>query len=149
MARTAFAALLAAGLLISAGCGSKGPKRYPTGGTVTYKSQPVEGAVVSFRSESGVIATGTTDAQGKFKLSTYGHGEGAVPGKHQVTVTKFSAPQVAAGSMSMAEAAKQPTPASAEPRNLLPAKYADPARPALQFDVTPEGPNDFPIQLVD
>ncbi len=138
-----------------AGCGGGGPKLLPATGTVTYKNTPVEGAVVSFRcQEANKIATGTTDAQGRFELSTYQGGKGAVAGKHKVTVTKTSAPSgaAAAGPLSMEDAMKagmkkQGPPA--EPRNLLPPKYADAARPLLEYTVSPGAANDFKIELTD
>ena len=139
--------------LVSVLAGCEGAtKLYPASGTVTYRGQAVDGATVTFRcEEANAIATGTTDAQGRFELTTYKSGKGAVAGKHKVTVTKMSAPSGAAsGSLSMEEAMKQPGPqAQAEPKHLLPQKYADPARPALEFTVSAEGPNDFQIDLTD
>jgi len=139
--------------VILAGCGGGGPKLCPVTGTVTYRNAPVEGAVVSFRCEAAnKMATGTTDAQGRFELTTYQGGKGAVAGKHKVTVTKMSAPSGGTGPLSMEDAMKagmKKQGPSAEPKNLLPPKYADAARPLLEYTVSPGGANDFKIELSD
>ena len=119
-------------------------------GTVLYNGKPVEGAVVAFRGDQALkLATGKTDSQGRFGLTTHKQGDGAVAGRHQVTVSRFVVEGgTDTGPISMEEAAKNPQPAS-QPRNELPKKYADPARPQLEFTVSPEGPNDFTIHLSD
>ena len=136
---------------VLAGCGGGGPKLYPVTGTVIHQSKPVEGAVVTFRcDEAKTIATGMTDAQGRFELSTAQAGKGAVAGKHKVSVTKFPAPAAgASGSSSMEDAFKKPQPEAAAPKNLLPAKYADPAGSPLEFTVSASEKNDFKIELTD
>ncbi|MBN1910396.1 MAG: carboxypeptidase regulatory-like domain-containing protein [Pirellulales bacterium] len=50
--------------------------------------KPVEGAAVGFMPEQGgPVASGSTDAEGYFQLSTMNQ-PGALVGKHQVTVIK-------------------------------------------------------------
>ncbi len=136
--------------IVLAGCGGGGAKLFPATGTVIYKNQPVEGAVVSFRCEAAnKTATGTTDAQGRFDLTTYQGGKGAVAGKHKVIVTKMSAPSGgAAGATSMEDAFKKPS-AAAQAKSLLPPKYGDAARPLLEYTVSPDAANDFKIELTD
>ena len=68
------------------------------GGVVTLGSKPVPDLVVTFTpipgetkfqgkaGMTGKTATGRTDASGKFSLSTYKIGDGALIGKHKVTV---------------------------------------------------------------
>jgi hypothetical protein len=141
----------ACALALLGGCGGPGgPELYPVTGTVLYDGQPVEGAVVSFRGEQALkLATGTTDSQGRFRLTTSKKGDGAVAGRHHVIVSKFVVEGSAdSGPVSMDQAAENPQPAR-PPRNELPEKYADPARPLLEFTVSPEGPNDFTIRLSD
>ncbi|MHB8898426.1 MAG: carboxypeptidase-like regulatory domain-containing protein [Thermoguttaceae bacterium] len=81
------ATIAAFGLLLS-GCGPKHPETFPVTGTVTLDGQPVAGAAVVFTPESGEQATATTDGSGQFELSTFELRDGAVPGKHRVTVAK-------------------------------------------------------------
>ena len=133
------------------GGGSTGPKVYSVTGTVTYNGQAVEGAVVAFHGEAATkMATGTTDAQGRFELTTYKQGDGAVAGKHKVTVTKFSGGAGGGGgeSVSMEEALEN-AQTQTEAQNELPAKYAKAADSPLEFTVSEDGQNDFPIELTD
>jgi hypothetical protein len=81
-------------LLGTVGCSGGGEHGVaPAGGTVTLDGQPVPELVVTFTpqattggSNPGKSATGRTDAEGKFTLSTYTMGDGAIVGNHQVTV---------------------------------------------------------------
>lgn len=75
------------------GCSNGGMPTASVTGTVTLDGVPVEGATVNFQPiakpdqmESGKMALGTTDANGKFSLHTYGSNDGAVIGKHRVGV---------------------------------------------------------------
>jgi hypothetical protein len=82
-------------VLLLGGCGSSGEHAVAeTRGTVTYNGQPVPDVVVSFTPQAtgdaktpGKSATGRTDAQGEFVLSTYEIGDGAVVGRHAVLVS--------------------------------------------------------------
>jgi hypothetical protein len=63
------------------------PATAPVSGTVTYKGKPLPDADVSFMPEGGGrAATGRTDANGRFTLSTFSINDGAVIGKHRVSV---------------------------------------------------------------
>lgn len=86
-------------LVISlSGCtGSNNPVA-KAGGVVTLDNKPVPDLVVTFtpipgetqfQGEAGMTgktASGRTDSNGKFTLSTYEIGDGALIGKHKVTV---------------------------------------------------------------
>ncbi len=70
------------------GCGANGGFA-PVKGRVLLDGKPVDGAAVLFEPESGgVPATGVTNSNGEFSLSTTGHGAGAAIGKHGVSVSK-------------------------------------------------------------
>ena len=86
--RVLFVAMLAAFGLSLSGCGPKYPETFPVAGTVTLDGKPVAGAAVVFTPEEGQQATGTTDDSGRFELSTFQLGDGALPGTHRVTVAK-------------------------------------------------------------
>ena len=141
------------------GCGEGGPTLYPAGGTVTYKGKALDGATVTFRcDEANTVATGKTDAQGRFELSTYKSGEGAVAGKHAVTVSKVKASAQsgpAPGEMPKDEKSMDDIMAGGLPPELkppeseIPEKYADVAQPSFEFTVSPEAANDFKIELTD
>jgi hypothetical protein len=152
MNRPFIACALALVLASIAGCGAGGdhPTVYPVTGTVIYKGQPVADAVVAFQGENATkLATGKTDAQGRFQLTTYEPGDGAVPGKHHASVSKVTAtPAASTTSASMEDAAAAAkTQTQAVAKSELPEQYADPARSQLEFTVTESGPNDFQIDL--
>lgn len=86
--RVLFVAMLAAFGVALPGCGPKYPETIPVAGTVTLDGKPVAGAAVVFTPEEGQQATGTTDDSGRFELSTFQLGDGALPGTHRVTVAK-------------------------------------------------------------
>ena len=70
------------------GCGPGGPTPIPVTGRVTLDGKPVADAAVGLMPVAGgPMASGVTDAQGVFELSTVNK-PGAMPGEHAVTVTK-------------------------------------------------------------
>jgi len=134
------------------GCGSGAKQLNPVTGTVKYKGNTVAGATVAFRPQDAAnktIATGTTDAQGRFELTTYQAGKGAAAGKYKATVTRFSMPDSGGGggATDMKAAFGQSKKIPVE-RNELPPKYADEARTPLEPTVVP-GKNDIPLDLTD
>ena len=74
-------------LLLFAGCGRPLDYTAPVTGTVTIGGQPANAFTVIFHPAKGRPATGTTDAQGRFTLTTFESGDGAVLGDHIITVT--------------------------------------------------------------
>jgi hypothetical protein len=88
--RTALLALTVAGL--SAGCG--GEKLGRVKGQVTCQGKPFYPATVTFSPvtekegalEAGKPAWGVTDESGHFVLTTTRQGDGALVGKHRVTI---------------------------------------------------------------
>ncbi len=78
---------------ISVSCSQSGQGLYPVYGTVTYKGQPAEGAIVYFHQQGGasgprqgLIPSGIVDSSGKFALDSGDLGSGAPPGKYAVLV---------------------------------------------------------------
>ena len=76
------------------GCSGPSNPVATTSGTVTMDGKPLPDLVITFtpvagsdqKDGPGKSATGNTGADGKFKLSTYEMGDGAIVGKHKVTV---------------------------------------------------------------
>jgi hypothetical protein len=118
----------------------------------------IEGAQVVFQPKTGgQAASGTTDAQGKFQLTTFNPQDGAVVGSYAVTISKVegaSGPAVNLEGLSEAEATKKAAEAyysSAAAKNignpkakdaskdLIPAKYKDPGTSGLTADVKAGG----------
>jgi hypothetical protein len=76
-------------VLACAGCGG-GP--VPVSGVVTLDGQPLPQATVTFLPlGQGRTASGFTDAEGRFHLSTLEQRDGALPGEYKVTVTVAAA----------------------------------------------------------
>ena len=71
-----------------AGCGPSRPATTRVSGLVTFKGAPVAEADVNFIPADGRPASGRTDAEGRFSLSTFVPGDGVLPGEHVVTVSK-------------------------------------------------------------
>lgn len=139
-----------------AGCGGAGaelPATSPVSGIVSLGGKPVEGAVVRFYLEetTGSPATGVTNSDGKFKLTTFNTNDGAQLGSHNVTVTKVSS-----GTSGTAEPAiydpENEDPSQFEMQdtateNAIPTIYASPASTPLKQTVSEAGPNEFAIEL--
>lgn len=131
------------------GCGESLNLR-PATGTVTYQGRPVEGAAILFIPESGPMGTGTTDASGKYVITTNGQ-PGAIVAAHKVTVSKLR--QTAALPK---EGAPPPSPedmkmmqmSGPQSRHELPEKYSIPQGSGLTATVTTDdAKNVFDFQL--
>ena len=119
-------------VVVLTGCGSGGLELAPVEGVVTLDGTPLEGATVLFHpAEGGKPATGTTDAEGKFTLTTRNFGEGAQVGMNNVSVCKEK---------------KTESSANVEEGEIAdvvyetPAKYASPKTSELSVDVQPGMP---------
>jgi len=74
-------------LLVAVGCGSRLPPTAAVSGTLTLAGKPLAGAAVSFVNDAAPrFAIGTTDASGRYTLTTFAAGDGAVLGEHRVVV---------------------------------------------------------------
>jgi hypothetical protein len=79
------------GLIFVSGCG---PEMAPVKGRITCAGKPVANAAVTFSpvpasetdKEPGKPATGFTDEDGRYELSTYKARDGALVGEHRVLV---------------------------------------------------------------
>jgi hypothetical protein len=147
-------------LLLAASCYSLGcfdrsdrPTTFPVKGRVIYEGKPVADASVAFLAPGAPApASGTTDKDGNFTLSTFAPHDGAVAGTHVATVNKFSLDPAAAAPPADIETAMQQQAqqiAKAEKSgSVLPQKYAEQASTDLRFDVV-DGENFFEIRLTD
>lgn len=139
---------------LAAGCGGQKnatwqrPKVVPAGGVVRFRGQPLDGALVTFVSQT-VSASGRTDAEGRFTLTTFEAGDGAVPGKHTVCVSKVQLPDSAPDKSAAPVWRPGRTPRSSEPRQLIPKRYADPATSGLTADVAEGGNTGIVITITD
>ena len=126
-------------LLTGCGGGAASPDLRAASGNVTLNGNPVEGASISFfpTVQGGRSATGTTDASGNFKLSSFQKEDGALIGKYNVAITKFNPNYVM----------PEPGEEEKEPYNLLPESFGDPGTSGLSAEVTADGENFFEFGL--
>lgn len=117
-------------VVLASGCGGSGsefPATVPVSGKVTHKGEPVTKGSITFLSESGHTAVGELGPDGTYTLSSFGQGDGAVPGRHRVVVVATDAPvNMMPGS----------TPGYKPPEDLVPKKYNKPETSGLQAEVS-------------
>ncbi|MDX1929774.1 MAG: hypothetical protein SFV81_24825 [Pirellulaceae bacterium] len=147
--RIAVALFAAIGLVSLPACSSsdewtaKRLKVYKAGGTVLLDGKPCPEAVVTFFSDTNsVSATGRTNAEGKFQLTTYNDGDGAVEGAHKATVVKREFVE----EKTKYDSANERSVALI-PKELLPKKYMTPSTSGLSYTVATSGANDFKIEI--
>ena len=128
--------LVVIGALLS-GCSGSGTRPVPVSGTVSLNGQPVAGADVVFMPQQGQLASGQTDAQGRFQLLTAQLGDGAVPGDYAVGISKKE------------KIIDPNNPQNPYPmvRDVLPPRYGTPSSSGLTAKVQASGRNDFPFDL--
>lgn len=109
------------------------PKPIPVHGLVRYNGKPLDGARVTFDNTAvGVSAYGVTDADGKFTLTTFEPGDGAVPGPQKIAVVK---------AQETGHAAVKDAPpvfrsgGAPHPRWLIPKRYSSVATSGLTAEV--------------
>ena len=151
-------------MLSLAGCGggpardAKWPEPVPVSGTVRYEGEPLADAQITFSPEgTGYLATGTSDAEGRYTLMTRFsrsfEEEGVVPGKYKVLVGKFlpesewKLPEKTGDEVADMEAMyaiKDPNAFSA-----IPVDYNDITKTPLGVEIGPEGAPEVPLDIVD
>lgn len=146
---------LSAVILSTAGCG-KG-KTIKVEGVVTLDGKPLPGATVSFMPVGeGRPASGRTDADGRFRLTTYRTDDGALPGDYKVVVVVKEADEkflgrdpetftneekasARVGTMTPKGKKKIAAEQSKKPPSKVPAIYGDVTQTPLREVVPPPG----------
>ncbi len=133
------------------GCGPKKPETYPVEGVVTLNGEPVE-VVLEFYSPTGTQpAFARSDQTGEFSVSTFGKGDGAMPGEYQVVVTTST--DAGAGKGPDTTALPDEDPAESSPEDLevssadIPKIYTQRSTAPITVNITPEGDNNLQIEL--
>jgi len=127
--------------LLAGGCGSDRPVVLPVSGVVTLEGKPVADAAVVLTSKNGGRpASGQSDNEGRFKLTTFDLNDGAVPGEHVAVVVKkqLIVNGVAPVQNEDRERNSVSTPTlgyNTTVKWLVPPKYADPTTSGLIFSV--------------
>jgi hypothetical protein len=140
--------------LIGCGGGADGGKPvYSASGTVTLFGNPLPTATVAFAPQDGQpTAFGTTDAEGKFTLTTYDFEDGAAAGKFKVVITK-SAPAATEAAPEGADhdadggGGHDGESATGVTASLVPPKYSAVDQTPLQAEVKASGENVFSFDI--
>jgi hypothetical protein len=132
--------------MVLCGCGGGGgPKLARAGGVVTYQGEPLEGASVIFTPQEGPVATGTTDAQGRFQLNTHGE-PGAVVDTHSVSISAYEPVNPDAVSTDPDTEGE----VVGEMKSRIPEKYGNPTSSGLSAIVSENAAsNDFSFDLTN
>ena len=133
-------------LLLLPGCGGGGRKEglAPVTGQITYDGQPVPAGHIYFYPVDGKrSSSGSIEADGKYALTSYTSGDGALIGKHKVVIDAKE-PGAPLPNPDDPDAFKPG--AIKPPARILPAQYYDQATTPLEVDVKDEdNVIDFPI----
>jgi hypothetical protein len=140
--------------LAAAGCAADAnpkwqrPRVAHAGGVVRFNGRPLEGGLVTFTNPTlGVSATGRTDAEGRFTLTTFAAGDGAVPGKHTVSVSKVQTPSPVVDKSAAPVWRNARTPPPPQPRWLIPRRYGNAETSGLTAEVSESGNSDIILEL--
>jgi len=139
-------------LVVLVGCGGPSrPPTFPVRGLITSEGQPLEGVTVAFRprdpSNGQRPANGKTGPDGRYELSTFTAGDGAMAGEFGVTLLKF--PPVVADDSQSGDGEYVPPegPLPPPPANVLPKRYADPKTSGMAAEVKAAGENTFDFSV--
>ncbi len=127
--------LLVALLAIVPACGKKTPAvpedLTPVEGLVTLDKTPLPGVAVTFcpEIEGNPSASGVTDANGRFRLTTFPSGNGAKPGKYKVIVVARTSSGYS----------PHPTSPATTAAKAIPPRYSIPAQSLLTATVPASG----------
>ena len=133
--------------LAVAGCG--GTRTSPVSGVVLLDGKPLAGASVQFVPQgSGRDATGETDSNGQFAMSTFEPKDGVMPGTYKVVISPprgvADTNQYASADEAMAAASKAPAKKAAGPA--FPEKYTRADQTPLTQEVPVKGEVKFELK---
>lgn len=134
-------------LTVLPGCQESGVPLGRVSGVITVDGQPVEMATVSFYPENqGRASIGKTNEAGEYELSFSANRNGAIIGKHQVTVsTEFMAQESRTSTSYDDESGRQPSSGGGR-SEMLPLKFTSAKETVLVADVA-AGHNEIDFDL--
>jgi hypothetical protein len=133
---------VAVAIVTVSGCsGVKIPPVGQVGGVVTLDGQPLTKGQVQFVPDSskgtkGRMAVGLIGTDGRFKLTAFKPGDGALVGFHKVVI-------ICEEEMPAFDPKSPPPP----PKSLIPVRYTDANTSGLTAEVKSAGKNDFTFAL--
>jgi hypothetical protein len=122
---------------LTAGCsGSKLSGLYQVTGKITHQGKPIEGVTVNFfpviESSTSRTATGQTDKNGNFILTTLQTNDGAFSGEYKITLRKLLFSMT---NEELNDIEKNGRTARIESANIIPDQYQTKATTPLTFTV--------------
>lgn len=141
MNRFCFSTILLIGVVVAfgVGCGSKAEfETAKAAGRVTLDGKPVTEGSVVFTPVRGWPARGELDEEGRFTLSTYKPGDGAIVGPHEIAVLAMSGPDPT-------EHFERPPPAPT--KWLVPERYGNRSSSGLAYEVKSGESNEIELEL--
>jgi hypothetical protein len=152
-------------LLTAIGCGGKAADAVKVEGVVTLDGKPLSGATITFypvEESGGHSASGRTDSDGSFRLTTYRTDDGALPGEYKVIVEvkeategqlvgrdpkTFTEEEKRAARMgTMTPQGKKAAAEKKKPASEVPAIYRDVKSTPLREKVPPPGKIEIPLR---
>ena len=130
--------VLVGAAFLATGCAAK---PIPTKGVITFNGKALASANVIFTSQEpdGKSATGYTDANGAFELTTFTHKDGALPGLYKITVHPSEAVELPPGLKGPGAIQDASANAPRKASVVLPDAYARQDQTPLQHRVPTDG----------
>lgn len=153
--QTRFGILTLLSTVFLGGCGGQPqgdfPETFDAHGVVTFNGSPLSNAVVTLSpvAPEGKGASGRTDEEGKFTLTTFNPGDGARPGRYRVMISPSElAPGVPSGDHEVELGNPDDTPPApkAKTSSDLPQKYTSVKTSGLETEIV-EGENTLDFNL--
>lgn len=117
----------------------------PASGRLVYAGKPLAQIDVVFTPSHGRRGFATTDADGRFSISTFARGDGAVPGRHVVTLWPHATTDAVVADSFAARAT-----AEAGAKDLpFPKRYASAGDTPLVVELGDKGSRNLELQLED
>jgi hypothetical protein len=144
-------------ITVAAGCNAKS-KPVKVSGTVTLDGKPIADVLVTFNSTTGGRpASARTDSAGKYELTTFNTGDGALPGEYKVTFKVDVTPEAlrkgpgdsSADAKKRAEEAlrlQREMAAKKSSSSAIPVSYSNVEKTPHKATVPPAGPLDFALK---
>lgn len=127
-----------------AGCRPAGSvPTVPAAGRLTYQGKPLPNIEIVFTPTQGRRGSATTDDGGGFRVSTFAKGDGAVPGRHRVTLWPAVTNPLIKAEENPALRGRTP-----EPTLPFPKRYSSPDSPLI-VDLGDRGSRNLELQLED
>jgi hypothetical protein len=117
-----------------------------SGAVITTSGEACDGALVVFHPrdagrENDAKPVATTDAEGRFELTTFAEGDGALPGEYGVTIV-WNKPAEEGKISLFGDEGSAPGG-----QDRLGGRYGIPKSPKLEATVTPDGENEFRFEV--